>query len=58
MKEAYYRSLQMIKELKIKNEEEYIEILRNYLILSIESLKYISQTRKFDKIIEIAKEVA
>ena len=58
MKEAYYRSLQMIKELKIKNEDEYIEILRNYLILSIESLKYISQTRKFDKIIEIAQEVA
>lgn len=56
MKEAYIKSLQMIKILNIKNENEYNKLISNYLILSSESLKYISQTRKFKKIIKIAKE--
>ena len=58
MKEAYLKSLQMIKELNIRNEKEYNKLLHNYLILNIESLKYISQTRSFKKIIKLAKEVA
>ena len=58
MKEAYLKSLQMIKELDIQDEEEYNKLLHNYLILSTESLKYISQTRSFKKIVKIAKEVA
>ena len=58
MKEAYFKSLQIIKRLDIKNEKEYNELLHNYLILSPESLKYISQTRNFNEIIRIAKEVA
>ena len=58
MKEAYLKSLQMIKELNIRNEKEYNKLLHNYLILSTESLKYISQTRSFRKIIKISKEVA
>ena len=57
MKEAYLKSLQMIKKLNIKNEKQYNELLKNYLILSAESLKYISQTRNFRKIVKIAKEV-
>lgn len=57
MKEAYLKSLQMIKELKIKNEEEYNKLVKEYLILSAESLKYISQTRDFSKIIKLAEEV-
>ena len=57
MKEAYEKSLQMIKVLNIKNEKEYNKLLKDYLILSTESLKYISQTRRFKKIIKIAKEV-
>lgn len=57
MKEAYLKSLQMIKELNIQSEKEYNELLHNYLLLNIESLKYISQTRNFRKIIKIAKEV-
>jgi hypothetical protein len=55
MKEAYLKSLHMIKELDIKNEKEYNKLLHQYLILSSESLKYISQTRRFKKIIKIAK---
>ena len=57
MKEAYLKSLQMIKELNIRNEEEYNKLLHNYLLLNIESLKYISQTRSFRKIIRLAEEV-
>lgn len=56
MEKYYIKSLQMIKELNIKNEKEYNKLLKDYLILSSESLKYISQTRNFNKIIELAKE--
>lgn len=58
MKEAYLKSLHMIKELNIRNEKEYNKLLHSYLILNAESLKYISQTKSFKKIIKIAKEVA
>lgn len=55
MKELYKKSLHMIKELDIKNEKEYNKIVKDYLILSAESLKYISRTRRFSKIIKLAK---
>lgn len=57
MKEYYEKSLQMIKLMDIKNEKEYARIVNNYLVLSLESLKYISQTRRFSKIIKLAREV-
>lgn len=56
MNEAYNKSLQMIKIQKIKNKREYNRLLEYYLILSIESLKVISKTRNFKKIIKIANE--
>lgn len=56
MKEAYNKSLQMIKILKVKDEEEYNILLKYYLILSAESLKAMSKTRRFKKIIKIANE--
>ena len=55
MKEYYLKSLQMIKELNIKKEKEYNKIVKDYLILSAESMKYISGTRRFRKIIKLAK---
>ncbi len=55
MKEIYEKSLHIIKELDIKNEKEYNKLLQQYLILSSESLKYISQTRNFNKIIKLSK---
>lgn len=58
MKEAYEKSLQMIKILNIKTEEEYIKILRDYLLLSLPSLKYVTGKRDFDEIVKLAKEVA
>lgn len=57
MKTAYEKSLQMIKELNVKNKKEYRKLVRNYLILNFESLKYISQTKSFRKIKKIAKNV-
>lgn len=57
MKENYYKSLQMIKLLKIKTKREYERLLDNYLMLNVESLKYIAQTRNFKDIIKLAKEV-
>ena len=57
MQKYYLKSLQMIKNLNIKTEEEYNKLLNDYKILSLESLKYISQTRRFDKIIKLAEEV-
>lgn len=54
MKEAFEKSLQMIKILGIKNEEEYNSLLKDYASLSAESMKYIAQTRDFDGIIKMA----
>lgn len=55
MKEMYIKSLRMIKELNIKNKKEYIKLVRDYRILNLESLKYISQTRNFRKIRKMAE---
>lgn len=57
MEENYKKSLQMIKLFKIKTKREYERLLDNYLLLSVESLKYISQNRNFKDIIKLAKEV-
>ena len=57
MKTTYQKSLLMIKELNIKNKKEYKNLVRNYLILNLESLKYISQTKSFRKIRKIANNI-
>lgn len=57
MQEAYIKSLQMIKQLNIKNRNEYNRYKNYYLVLNIDSLKYISDKRNFNDIIKIAKEV-
>ena len=57
MKEAYLKSLQMIKILNIKTEREYIRILRDYLLLSLPSLQYITGEKDFNKIIKLSEEV-
>lgn len=56
MEKACKESLQMIKILNIKNEKEYNKLLKFYLILSSESLKGRLRTRRFKKIIRLAKE--
>ena len=55
MKSTYQKSLRMIKNLNVKNKKEYIKLVRDYRILNLESLKYISQTRNFRKIRKMAE---
>lgn len=57
MEENYLKSLQMIKLFKIKTKREYERLLDNYLLLNVESLKYIAQTKNFKDIIKLAREV-
>lgn len=57
MQETYLKSLQIIKELKIKTQKEYKKIQKEYLILNADSLKYIANARTFKEVIKIAKEV-
>ena len=57
MKNEFIKSLQMIKILKIKNQEQYKNISKDFLILSLDSLKYISQKKDFKEIIKMANEI-
>lgn len=57
MEKYYLKSLQMIKNLKIKNKKEYNKLLSDYLVLSVKSLKYYARTNNFKKIVEKAREV-
>lgn len=57
MKEMYEESLRLIKILKLKTEDEYNKLVKEFLVLNVESLKYISQKRDFTEIVKIAKEV-
>ena len=54
MRQAFEVSLQMIKVLNVKSEEEYNSLHKYYLLLSAESMKYIAQKRDFNKIIQMA----
>lgn len=58
MQELYEKSLRIIRTLNIKTEEEYNKLLKDYLILNVESLKYISETRDFNTIIKYAENIA
>lgn len=56
MQNEFIRSLQMIKILGIKNQTQYKELSRDFLILSLDSLKYISQKNDFREIVKMANE--
>ena len=57
MEEYFIKSLQMIKILGIEKQYEYQNLTDYFLVLSIESLKYISQKDKFSDIVELAKKI-
>ena len=57
MKNEFIKSLQMIKILKIKNQEQYEKLTKDFLILSWDSLKYISQKNNFKDIAKLANEI-
>lgn len=57
MKELYQYSMQMIKKFNIKSEKEYNKLHKKYLLLSSQSLKYITNIKNFNKIIELANKI-
>ena len=57
MKNEFIKSLQMIKILKIKDQEQYENISKDFLVLSLDSLKYISQKKDFKEIVKLANEI-
>ena len=57
MKNEFIKSLQMIKILKMENQEQYENLQKDFLILSLDSLKYISQKSSFKEIVKIANEI-
>lgn len=57
MKNEFIKSLQMIKILKIKNQDQYKNISKDFLVLSLDSLKYISQKKDFKEIIKMANDI-
>ena len=57
MKNEFIKSLQMIKILKIKNQNQYKYISKDFLVLSLDSLKYISQKKDFKEIVKMANEI-
>lgn len=57
MKNEFIKSLQMIKILGIKNQEQYKSLTKDFLILSLDSLKYMSQKNNFKDIIKMANEI-
>jgi hypothetical protein len=57
MKNEFIKALQMIKILEIKNEEQYENLHRDFLILSLDSIKYIAQRKNFKEIIKMANEI-
>lgn len=57
MKNEFIKSLQMIKILKIENQEQYENLQKDFLVLSLDSLKYISQKNSFKDIVKMANEI-
>ena len=57
MKREFFKTLQMIKILKITTKEEYERLSKDFLILSSNSLKYISQKNDFSEIVKMANEI-
>ena len=54
MKEAYEKSLQMIKEFKITNLKEYTKLAKKENLLSATSLEYISR-KEFNNLVKYVK---
>jgi len=55
MKENFEKALRMIRNCEIKTEEEYNKLHKDFLILSLESLRYISGMNDFEDIKKYAK---
>ena len=57
MENLFIKSLHMIKVLGIKNQGQYRSLQKDFLVLTLDSLKYISQKKDFKEIIKMAEEI-
>lgn len=57
MKENFEKALRMIRDCEIKTEEEYNKLHKDFLLISLESLKYISGENDFERIKKKAEEI-
>ena len=55
MKEAYEKSLILIKENKIRTEKEYMKLAKEHFLLSSTTLKLLSNKKTFQDVIKYAK---
>lgn len=55
MKEAYEKSLLLIKTNKIRTEEEYRKLAKEHFLLSSVTLKLLSKKKMFQDVIKYAK---
>lgn len=56
MEYYYKKSLQLIKEQNVETEKEYNKLVHLHKILSLQSLKYITQ-KNFKEIVDLSKKV-
>lgn len=57
MEEAYKQSLLLIKMYKIKTQAQYLELAEEHFILSTTTLKILTNTKDFQKVIKYARKI-
>jgi hypothetical protein len=57
MEEAYKQSLLLIKTYKIRTQAQYLKLAKEYFILNTITLKILSNTKDFNKIVEYARKM-
>lgn len=57
MNNEFVKALRIIKTLKIERPEQYKKLLKDFRLLSLNSLKYMSQKKDFKEIIKMAEEL-
>ena len=57
MEEAYKQSLLLIKAYKIRTQKQYLKLAKEHFILNTITLKILSNTKDFNKIVEYARKM-
>lgn len=57
MNNEFVKALRIIKALKIESPDQYKKLLKDFSLLSLNSLKYMSQKKDFKEIIKMAEEL-
>ena len=57
MNNEFVKALRIIKALKIERPDQYKKLLKDFSLLSLNSLKYMSQKKDFKEIVKMAEEL-